>query len=173
MERELLKNGEGYDDYTAYKAIIKAEKEKKMEIYEGDIFIGINNKTGQEREYLIVKVHDKFSTVLMLTTDESLRYSVMCNGMRYYHPGYIQYIFNDNLTEFVRSLKNKEFEEVKKNIAETLGISIEPVEVIKEVPVEVIKEVQPSNREALSAAVTEAKIYKELYEKLFEKVVKS
>lgn len=73
MDKELLRNGEWYVDYTAYQAISKADKETdNMEIYAGDIMIAPHLKTGGDREYIVLAVHDRIATVLMLNTDEEL-----------------------------------------------------------------------------------------------------
>lgn len=172
MDKELLRNGEGYVDYTAYQAISKADKETdNMEIYAGDIMIAPHLKTGGDREYIVLAVHDRIATVLMLNTDEELPCSCKGSTMKYYHPGYLQYIFLNIFTGFVRTLTDSEFTEVKQNVADALSIDCIVKEVVKEVPVEVIKEVQVGSNAELMEAKAESKVYKDMYERLLARVM--
>lgn len=170
-----IKNQEGYMDTTPYEAIKNVMKGgNDMEIYGGDIFKARLNGGG-EKEFVLLAVHNKFSTVLMLSDNESLPVSVIGSSMKYTDPGQIQYIYNDNLVEFIRSMKQKEYDELMRAVADGLGIKQKPQEA-KEIPVvkEIIKEVPkavPEASEELTKARAERDVYKQLYENLIGSMI--
>ncbi len=178
MTNGINRNGSGYYDETAYMAIknyIKSE-EKNMELYEGDIFRAVM-KSGEEREFVILSVHKDISTVLMLSDNEYFPCEVNCNGIKYTHPGMLQYVFNDRFTTFIRSMKKDEIDDLKRKVLEALGCSIPeketPAEVIEKV-VEKVVEVPAVDEElknSLDRTIAERDIYKELYEKLLMRMM--
>ena len=185
MDYGINRNGSGYYDPTAYKAIknyMKCE-EKRMELYSGDIFKNrLNN--GSEKGFVIVSVHDKFSTVLMLSDNENLPFSIKCNGMKYTDPGMLQYVYNDNFTEFVRAMTQPEIDELMKAVIDSLGYEAPVKEVVKEV--EVSKEAAPApvefvrkgqfmipETEALKEDLTKAQAERDVYKNLYENLIGS
>lgn len=164
---DYKRNGSGYVDTTAYQAIKNYLKgEDDMDFYQGDIFKG-ELTNGGEKEFIVVSVHDRFCTTLMLSENDSLPYQVICNGMKYTNPGMLQYMYKDRLTSFVRSMKKDEFTDLLQNIVDSLGYegSAEPVinEVIK------LPDTATATAETLvelSKVKAERDIYKKLYDDL-------
>lgn len=183
---EMKRNASGYYDPTAFHAIcdyMKGEKEMKsqMAVYKGDICLAkLNN--GSEREFVVLSVHDTFSTVLMLGNGDNLPYPVKCKTMMHTNPGMLQYMFNDRFISFIRSMTDKEIDDLMKAVADSLGIdAVEasaPSEVVQaEAPKEVVKEVIVSDPEieTLKAELTKSQaerdVFKGLYENLISKMM--
>ena len=77
------------------------------------------------RYFLILANNERFSTVLNLKEenrdDEDVK--VIAHGVMYTNPAMISYKFNNQLCEFVRILKNAEFNAVMNGVAEKLGFA--------------------------------------------------
>lgn len=176
-EFEIIKNGSGYYDPTAYEAIKKTDKKgkKKMEnFYQGDI-VKCKQQNGTEREYVILSVHDKFSTVLMLGNDEKMSFSIKSNGLKYAEPGMLQYMYNDNIICFIRSLTDKELNSLMNAVIDSLGYDFGLDSAAAETTLEpVVKEVFVENQqtvEELTKAKAERDVYKNLYENLINSMI--
>ena len=126
-----MKNHEGYNDPTAYFAMKNAnnkEKEKKeMNIENGDIFT-FATQYGEEKIALILKTHKNCntSTILQLSDDNFPgAIEVKCKGIKYTDTRRIQYVFNDKLCDFVRSLTEEEYSKIMDEVKRNLGIFCE------------------------------------------------
>ena len=135
----------------------------------------IQTNSGYTREVVVVAAHEGYCTCLTLT-DNPCGYLVISRKQQYTDCGRLQYIFNDQFTEFVKKMPDNEFAALKDAVAEALGIEQKTVEV----PVEKIVEIPSSAASAahyvdtfeeLATAKAEAGIYKDLYEKLLAKVM--
>lgn len=186
MDRELFRNGSGYVDITAYKALSNIEKENsKMEFNRGEIFEYEQVGRGDIRKALIIsadfRAKDRFLNAILLTEEPKGDHNVqvVCEGMMYADCGMVSFVSNDRLGNFIRTATEAEMRQIDEGIAKCLGIERKTVEV----PVEKIVEVPAQNSahyppekhlmlaERLASAKTQADIYKNLYEQLLEKVV--
>lgn len=122
VQNEMKKNGSGYSDPTAYEALkhITKMEEKIMEFYRGDI-VEIETKNGNLKAAVVSQTHEKYSNILILTDDDRMPYSVNCRGERYANPGMVQYVFNDRVTGFVRSMTDSEYESIMNAVIDSLG----------------------------------------------------
>lgn len=136
----------------------------------------IQTNSGYAREAVIVAAHEGYCTCLALT-DNPCGYLVISRKQQYTDCGKLQYIFNDQFTEFVKKMPDSEFAALKDAVAEKLGIDQKTVEVPVEVtpPPMILPEVREGTveifSEELATAKAEAKIFKDLYEKLLAKML--
>ena len=190
IDYSLKKNGSGYADPTAYKAIRAVEKGegKMVEFYKGDI-VEIELKNGSLKEAIVLQVHEKYSNILAITDDARMPYKITCRGEKYVDPGMVQYVFHDRVVNFVRSMTDSEYEAIMDAVIDALGhvpkqlteesTATEPEQVNEQEPKQ---QPQPSVRfvrdgdvmvteteylkKKLVQAQVERNVYKELYEKL-------
>ena len=169
-ERDLKINGECYYDPTAYKAIEHAMrgKEKDIELYNGDIF-EVRQTSGMTDTAVILSVHKRFSTALILKDDPALPIKVKGVRIQYVDPAMIGYIFNDKFTSFVRSLDDDEYKEIMQAVVDELGYVPDDRETGKE-PAEEGEitdgVVDLQTMEELTRTKAERDVYKSLYENL-------
>lgn len=117
------RNGSGYYDPTAYKAIKNIEREEnEMEIRKGEIWEIEMGK--QLRTAVVLAVHGSYSIVLSFNDEQRERRTVQINaqGMKYTEPGMISYKFNDSFVKFIRLTKDEEFADILKQVADALEI---------------------------------------------------
>ena len=136
MDNELLRNGSGYVDLTAYKALKKIEnggsKMKRGEIWE---IAGIY----ENRMVVVVEAHEGFCSVLMLNLDRKKEddVEIVARGKMYTNPAMISYTFNDRFITFVRRMKDEEFASLMHEVDKCFSMisfvaSAEPKEVLEE-----------------------------------------
>ena len=150
-ENNLRRNGEWYNDPTPYGAF--------KDVREGEIYT-YNNK-----EILVVRVHDGFCNVLTLVDAKPSRdcIEVKSRNIKYTNPAMLSYLFTDNNGwGFVKRLPDDEFETVLREVEAALMLEIVNV-VTKENIVNVEQETETHSEDSL---------YKRLYEELLEKVMK-
>lgn len=171
------KNGSGYFDETAYKAIKRTEgvnetmNVKKGEIweYDGDrecVIVSDNdaNQNGASMCLTLVEFHNPYN---MFESAIQSR-----GGKRYTDCGKISYVFHNRLGNMVKVLTDDELRDVETKISKALGISEKQVvEVEKEVIKEVVKEIPAENKEELVKAQAERDVYKSLYKELLAEMV--
>ena len=134
-ETTLLRNGSGYVDTTAYKALKKVEKEMsanggvKMEneFKPGEIWESTTERN-EPVYYLIVGVQKYYCNVLKLKyfdeehpENTSDNIEVIAKGIMYTDVGMIAYASKRKLNGFIRRLTDEEFATVKTCILEKLG----------------------------------------------------
>lgn len=177
IDKELSQNASGYFDETAYKAFREIMKGKKMDIYSGDIFRAKMQNGTNEKEYVVLAVHGKFCTVLMLSENESMPYMVNCQGIKYTDPGMLGYVFTDRFTDYIRSMSKPEFDTLLKAVVDSLGYTEDdvpklPEPVISAVPESVKPEIIDTDAVIeLAKAQAERDVYKNLYENLISSMV--
>lgn len=122
-KNDILRNGSGYCDYTAYAAIMNYGKgEKKMEIKAGEIY-EVKRNDGSFMTAIIIAVHEYTSNILFLCDTESEgAVKVICKGEKYTDVSKLQYIYNDKIRTFVRKMKDEEFAEIMGKVAQGLAI---------------------------------------------------
>lgn len=114
MMNEMLRNGSGYVDMTAYNGMMNAAP--------GEIWTQIDR---DDEYYLIIAINGKVNTALKLTsrdTDGSI--PVGCHGQMYTNPAMLNYIFANRLGGYVKTMPKKEFEDVRKAVADALGFTL-------------------------------------------------
>lgn len=103
MDRELFRNGSGYADPTAYKAMITME-EKNMEVRPYEIWrytVGENEKIG------VVMAHYDAVIAVMPLFEKSFLGCVQVStlqGPRYVHPIKMTYVLESRLVEYVQDV---------------------------------------------------------------------
>ena len=160
------RNGSGYYDETAKKAILNYLKEK----------CGMNNKTGEiwrrqnengtENLMIVVYDHGPFCTVLKLEEEDKpgCDISLAAPGMLFANSKRVYFVASKTLTDFVRLIPAGEMDDLRNKIAESIGV-LQVVE--KEVP----SDPNPLLAKALRKAETQAEVYKEIYENLLSKLL--
>ena len=162
----IVRNGSGYYDETAKKAILNYLKEK----------CGMNNKTGEiwrrqnengtENLMIVVYDHGTFCTVLKLEEEDKpgCDTSLAAPGILFANSKRVYFVASKTLTDFVRSIPAGEMDDLRNKIAESIGV-LQVVE--KEVP----SDPNPLLAKALRKAETQAEVYKEIYENLLSKLL--
>lgn len=192
MHSELLRNGSGYIDYTAYRAIknIK-ESENKMGFRRGEIFEYEMKDRSENAIALVVsadfRANDRFLSVIVLKDEPKGKVNVpiRCNAMMYADCGMVAFADSDRMLNFIRIATEEEMQQIDEGIAKCLGIeqqvSIVESEAVPETPkktgFEEFKEIylktseKVQQMEDIATAKAEANVYKNLYEQLLEKVM--
>lgn len=113
MMDEMMRNGSGYIDPTAYQGMTNVNP--------GEIWTQI----GYEDDYwVILAVNGKIMTALKLAKrDGEGAIAVNCHEPMYTNPAMLCYIFANRLGAYVKTLPKKEFEAVQKAVADALGIT--------------------------------------------------
>lgn len=188
MDNELFRNGSGYADITAYKAMKNIEgRTNNMEFCRGEIFEYEHMGSGVIKKALVVaadfRKNDRFISIIILTDEPKgkINVPINCQGIMYADCGMVSFATNDRLMDYIRTATADEMAQIDEGIAKCLGLEQKTVEV----PVEKVVEVTPPPMvlpevhegtveffsEELATAKAEAKIFKDLYEKLLEKVM--
>jgi len=185
MVNDLLKNGSGYVDLTAYLAMKNyGIGDKDMEFKKGEIF-EYETANGNFRLALIVSADFRCSDRLLngiLLTEEpkgSVNVPINCRGIMYADCGMVSICADSKLGNYIRSITKEEQAAIDEGLAKCLGLESMVIE--KEVIKEIVKEVPTESNatDSVSSDVTaeiaqlkaEAKIYKDLYENLLEKAL--
>lgn len=118
----LNRNGSGYKDETAYRAIMSMAKS-------GEIWTA---NDGRE-EVLILKNQGSFCNCLSMT-DKSMDkecIEIVSAYTMYTNPGMVKYVFNHRLGTFVQRLPEDEFAKVREAVEDALSIG-KPIDRRKE-----------------------------------------
>lgn len=181
----MFRNGSGYADPTAYKAFLNIERDGKMEFKRGEIFeYAVKDDT---KKALVVSADfrkkDHMLSVIVLADEPKGSVSVPIttgSGIMYADCCMVAFAQHDRFGNYLRTVKNDEMAQIDEGITKCLGIEIEPVYMDSSEEVERLQQelrkcnnIIPvcDNTEELAAAKAEAKIYKDLYEKLLAKVM--
>lgn len=117
---ELKRNGSGYYDPTAYKAMKNLENGGVSTMKRGEIWeIGY----GMEAKYaVVVSVQEIFCNVLVLSDeckgDQDI--AIKATGMKYTNPAMLSYAYKDRFNRFIRVMHDDELEELIAAIAKKL-----------------------------------------------------
>ena len=181
---DLLRNGSGYVDITAYKAIKNVERNMNMaKCKRGEIFEVKMNNSDEIRKALVVSADFRsnrtWQSVLILMEEQKQEdwVPVMCQGMMYADCSKLSYIDSNRLYSYIRTATEDEMAAVDAMIAEYLGLKLENktecvpelIQSVHKEPVQVFKD----NSEELAAVQKEAEIYKNLYNQLLERLIGS
>lgn len=121
-------NPEGYLDTTAYLAIYK-RRNKMVNCKDGDILKF--NLGGKYKYRLVLKTHTNFATTIFLFEDESREneFAVNAGSIMHVDLGKLGYTTGNDLDsgELVRRLNDKELEDIRNQVAECMGVSLNPI----------------------------------------------
>lgn len=116
----LTRNGSGYRDETAYKAIMGMAKS-------GEIWTA---NDGRE-EVLILKNQGSLCNCLSLTDKASDARCIEIDDAGYTNPSMVKYLFNQRLGRFVRKIPDGEFAQIMEAVEDALSIG-KPIDRRKE-----------------------------------------
>lgn len=199
MDYELLRNGSGYYDPTAYEALKNFKGVTKTmigfrhgEIYEVETLHGY-------RQGIIVSSNDRvdsrYINVIIMNDKQlfDIDIPIVCQGIRYACPEKVSLVHVDKIGNFIKLATDEELAQIDAGIAKALGLqymeskeceAVEPVKYIEpmELPLPapddeagMYVKLTIAEFEEMVASKTEAelkaKIYKDLHEKLLDKVI--
>lgn len=170
---ELKRNGSGYYDETAYKAMKRVERKEKMDIKKGEIWEVAMN--GGNREMLCIKAFEKYAVGLLLSPEETEENCIMVKSRTkmYADTGRTIYAYNHNIRNYIKTLPEDDIEYVMIEIAKTLGLESQATQ---EEQTQNQPKLEPFSGELYtkmqSRLEAERDIYKEMYEKLVEKMIR-
>ena len=122
---ELKRNGSGYYDPTAFKALKKIERaDEEVEVRKGEIWeVEMGNNL---RTVLVLAAHGSYSTILTFCDEPRERRTVQLNaqGMKYTEPGMLTYKFNDGFNRFIRLATEEEFADIIGQVECALGLDL-------------------------------------------------
>lgn len=180
MDKELFRNGSGYVDITAYKALSNIEKEinnMELEFNRGEIFEYEEVNRNTFRKALIIsadfRAGERSQSVILLAEEPKgeINVPIVCEGMMYADCGRVSFAMADRIGRFIRKATAEEMAQIDEGVAKCLGIKQKTVEVPVQVSAQYPSETHLKSAEMLARARTEAGIYKNLYEQLLEKVM--
>lgn len=124
---DLKRNGSGYYDPTAYKAIRKFQNGgvSNMNIRKGEIWEVEHGK--DSKLALVIKNHGSYCSVLMLNDEPRETRDIRLNarGMKYTESGMVSYKFCDAFVDFVRTTTDEEFDDVMGKVSESLCLNVQ------------------------------------------------
>ena len=176
---ELLRNGSGYVDLTAYKAMKNYEGENQMTGNHGDI-VEIALKTSGDIKTAIVvsadwKANEQFVNVIVITDEPKGSVCVPITtktGIMYADCGMVSFTATNRIQSFIQSAKESEMKQVERGIQKCLGFAESVNDPVEKVVEKIVEVPAQDNSEELVKAQAEAAVYKDLYEKLLEKMLK-
>ena len=114
MLNEMMRNGSGYVDMTAYNGMTNANP--------GEIWTMLDK---DDEYYLIIAISGKVCTALKLTIREcDGSVPVNCHGPMYTNPAMMCYIFTNKLGGYVKTVPKAEFKTVRMAAANVLGFAM-------------------------------------------------
>lgn len=149
----MFKNGEGYADPTAYKAIMGMAKAGEIWTY----------KNG---ECLIVKNQGTYCNILQLSDIE--KHDCISVADKFANPGMISYAFNVKLGQYVDRLSPAQMGEVRGEIEAALGMNI--VENMVACKAEPKEEPTVPNNERENALMAKLELLQGMYNDLLARV---
>ena len=186
MDRELFRNGSGYADPTAYKAMITME-EKNMEVRPYEIWkytVNGNEKIG------VAMAHYDAVVAMMPLFEKSFLGSVeipTLHGPRYAHPVRMTYVLESRLVEYVQDVSESAVNDIMNLFHECYSEIIPEADIhaanrfapcAPGVPGPILPPGNveyPDNTELqirLEGERREKEVYKGLYESLLDKLIK-
>ncbi len=181
MSNELFRNGSGYADITAYKAIINVERKNNMEFKRGEIF-EYNSNAGTRKALIVSANYRKnnfiLSAICLIDEERDGTVPILCGTKMFADCEKVFYTQADRFGNYLRTATAKEMERVDEELCRTLGIEPQVVEkeVVKPIAeVKVDEKLMEKNSELttlLNEANTKAGIFENLYKDLLAKVMK-
>lgn len=177
MRSDFIRNAERYYDPTAAAALTKIEREKRMDWKPGDIVTA--SKDTAEKKFIVLANDGYVLTgTVLLTREYDAFVPIICGGKMYANPYRLEYLNMNNYDlSLVRVATDAEMDALRAAIVNILQIPT-PTETAEEeedstdsimVTAEEIDMMQNQAKELIEAR-TEAKVYRDLYERLLEKM---
>ena len=181
IDYEILRNGSGYVDPTAYKAIKNCREGEEMEYKRGDI-VWYETYGGKLKQALLVsgdyRRNNLYQSIICLTEEPKTEDSVpiVCGALMYVDCGMVSFAPLDRINAYIRTASDEEMAQVDAVLAKNLGIEQKTVEKVVKTQADTVAVVETKIElakasEELMQAKAEAGIYKNLYERLLEKLV--
>lgn len=175
-DKELKLNASGYYDEPCYKAITAAPRP-------GEIWT--HNQSGA---YMLVvaNVNGVCPTLRLNEQQKDGCIPVTCRALMYTNPAFMGYVFETNLAQYVKTVKEDEFKAVRQGLADMLGITsaedyynglkIKDAAMLEEYQtreklIAEYDELLDESFEKVSREADKAEIYKEMYMTLLDKVI--
>ena len=162
---ELLRNGSGYIDQTAYEAMKTIEKEQRTMKFKRGYIYDYEVNPGDIRTALVVsadfRAGDDILNVIVLSTERKTMHDVLVGGCYYADPCAVSFAWSTRLGGCIVGATACEMETLDNQIMYCLGLEDK-----------VSQEVTPPHSEPrnfaveLAEAKTEARVYRELFERL-------
>lgn len=176
MRSDFIRNAERYYDPTAA-ALTKIEREKRMDWKPGDI-VTASRDTAEKKFIVLANDGYVLTGTVLLTREYDSFVPIICGGKMYANPYRLEYLNMNNYDlSLVRVATDAEMDALRAAIANILQIPT-PTETAGEeedstdsimVTAEEIDMMQNQANELIEAR-TEAKVYRDLYERLLEKM---
>lgn len=163
---DIKRNGSGYYDPTAYKAIKNMEviNMQKVDFRAGEIWEVSIDTNSASFPLLVLACGDGIVTGLRLVKDESQRNDITLHcgkyGLMHTCSKMVQYTFSTNLHDFIRCLRDDELADVREKVAINFGIA------------RVVPTKKGNDSETITKLKYELDGYKYLYEKALADVVR-
>lgn len=177
MRSDFIRNAERYYDPTAAAALTKIEREKRMDWKPGDI-VTASRDTAEKKFIVLANDGYVLTGTALLTREYDTFVPIVCGGKMYANPYRIEYLnMNYYDISLVRVATDAELDALRAAIAKVLLLPT-PTEAAEEeedstdsimVTAEEIDMMQNQAKELIEAR-TEAKVYRDLYERLLEKM---
>lgn len=177
MRSDFIRNAERYYDPTAAAALTKIEREKRMDWKPGDI-VTASRDTAEKKFIVLANDGYVLTGTVLLTREYDSFVPIVCGGKMYANPYRLEYLNMNNYDlSLVRVATDAELDALRAAIANILQIPT-PTEAAEEeedstdsimVTAEEIDMMQNQAKELIEAR-TEAKVYRDLYEWLLEKM---
>lgn len=178
MSNVFMRNAERYYDPTAGAALTKIEREKRMDWKPGDI-VTASRDTAEKKFIVLANDGYVLTGTALLTREYDAFVPIICGGKMYANPYRLEYLNMNNYDlSLVRVATDAELDALRAAIAKVLLLptSTEAAEDEEAedhdsimVTAEEIDMMQNQAKELIEAR-TEAKVYRELYERLLEKM---
>lgn len=192
-KREMMRNGSGYYDFTAYLALKNIRKDEIMGVRadyaDGDI-VTVEKNNGYTEEMLLLKCHGGYASATILREKEPYENGVpvISRQKMYADAGRLCYVFYDMITGFIKAVPDDELEKVRQKIGAALGIgslavpeaaerqvpqetpqtAVDP-EVIDKLNELIVKLANETDVETLREEIIRAETERDIYRELFEK----
>lgn len=177
MRSDFIRNAEQYYDPTAGGALTKIEREKRMDWKPGDI-VTASRDTAEKKFIVLANDGYVLTGTVLLTREYDAFVPIICGGKMYANSYRLEYLNMNNYDlSLVRVATDAELDALRAAIANILQIptSTEAAEEEEDstdsimVTAEEIDMMQNQAKELIEAR-TEAKVYRDLYERLLEKM---
>ena len=177
MRSDFIRNAERYYDPTAAAALTKIEREKRMDWKPGDI-VTASRDTAEKKFIVLANDGYVLTGTVLLTREYDAFVPIVCGGKMYANPYRLEFLnMNTYDLSLVRVATDAEMDALRAAIANILQIPTltETAEEEEDstdsimVPAEEIDMMQNQAKELIEAR-TEAKVYRDLYERLLEKM---
>ena len=169
-----FRNAERYYDPTAGAAITNIEKGERMEYKVGDIISAVRQGSPLEKR-LIVLANDGYvlTGCILLAKEMASCIPVLCGGEMYVNPYRMEHIsFGTNDIKLIRVATDEELMAVKEAVRTALGFDYHEEQEEEEEDSELADLAEAQAKELIEANAR-ADIYKELYENLLTRCLKT